>query len=1207
MRAKRLTAVYLLLASSGPAVAFAQDNAPAKLQIVSTFDGKDAGTRLVFRGGNLDHGPFVQVARGRANTRFEAQRERNGWVVKATPGAVPDLFRRNTRTLVVDWGAAKKRQRFDISPVEIADYDVRLRDGIAHVRLGITGTLLPGFQVFCADREEGIDIHASRFAPVPRGPGALPAVGAVRRTSSGYNVALRLLPQEAVLLTVLNSDGSRSSIVRATINKEQTDRSPFRHSSQRPAPVAIAIRVPVVSFKSVKDAEAELSQAGLIPVFLDQTLREVAARNIENLVVRAQGLQPGTRVNRGQTVLLSVSLRAETRPTSYADTDWRPADRTTLGLVATAPPVASSTEPAASATGTADERPDAPEAPTVLEKASRGPIEVTDEFGFAATMLRCRGVLVQGPPLLTEQGPPHELCLEATPEKVDDLRLLRTAMRSMTRPDVLKALDGSLPATVRRTIVQFEDQFLEHAIRGTESARLPIEPLIRGVANDLNIGLETPDLREALDAFEAYTRNRNAPQAFDRNRNGLLADDACCWFLIWSIKRGKYSPSADKSFPTTQQLADWELHADRVEDAAAELDESAENQPARSEFTTNQGPAGLKAPDKADAETDREGPPSTDGPPTGSPVAGSTQAPPSTTETDDAGSAESSVVKMPDKRPSKSAASVGPATVSRSLTPTKVRVPAVNGKAFGAASRLLKAKGLAWLPQDRLLPTDRVARTTPKAKTWVATGSTVKLALERRVPEATKQTYEHAHERLVAKRFAVRLNVKSPQSADVVRNQSPPAGSYASLGSPVRLELLRSVPDFRGVPVSVAAARLRELELNTDDLGGAVAPPLLVLGQEPEPGEAVPPGSKVILAPGVPVPALTRLSVVRADELLRQSALTTASQPGHPSDVVLAQRPEAHTAERPSIVPPGAAIDLAFAAVIPALQGRPLLDALQELNDRNLVGQAEQASSNPEARIASQQPAPNTLVDRQQAVVAYTVAVPVPPLTGKPLFEAARLLREADLSMAPDPSASSQDIVLEQAPERGSYVPIGFPVRLEPGVAVPLLVGGTPDDADRILRPTGLRGQIIARNREITQQSAADGSISVVGQRPNAGMIVRRSTVIQVAVVERVYAIPTPNVVGKARSEAHAILNQVGIRFAEQPPIVGRNQPRDPPTGPALVLAQVVPSGPVASEPIVVAQSPTAGMLIEPLRQQMVITLQTGGGAGLGGMGGGMF
>jgi serine/threonine-protein kinase len=198
-------------------------------------------------------------------------------------------------------------------------------------------------------------------------------------------------------------------------------------------------------------------------------------------------------------------------------------------------------------------------------------------------------------------------------------------------------------------------------------------------------------------------------------------------------------------------------------------------------------------------------------------------------------------------------------------------------------------------------------------------------------------------------------------------------------------------------------------------------------------------------------------------------------------------------------------------------------------------------------KVIATDPPPNTGVKKTDKILLRVGAPPdkvsVPDLTGKTPEEAAQLLAQAKLSVAPNPGTVQVEDeklvgkVAEQNPPAGQSVNIGTQISISIGkapdtITVPNLIGQTFERAKTNLEELGFK----VERKDVSSDKPAG---TVVDQNPSSGKHKPGTTVTLSVSNEDQKKIRMPDLVGKTPEEARNILRSRGwtgdLQVIEQP------------------------------------------------------------------------
>jgi serine/threonine-protein kinase len=257
---------------------------------------------------------------------------------------------------------------------------------------------------------------------------------------------------------------------------------------------------------------------------------------------------------------------------------------------------------------------------------------------------------------------------------------------------------------------------------------------------------------------------------------------------------------------------------------------------------------------------------------------------------------------------------------------------------------------------------------------------------------------------------------------------------------------------------------------------------------------------------------------------------------------------------------------------VPDVVGFTPEEARKALEEANLQYQEQSApSSDPDkGKAIKQDPAPQAQVTPSSTVTVtvgtgMTIVVVPDGLVGKDVEDATAALEAAGLtavtSEADGTEPQNQVTAADYRP--GQQIPSGSPVTLTYSnnslMIMPSLQNQTPDQAAATLNEVGWAGDASTLTKT-EQPTASKGLIgAVITQNPSVGSTVKKiGTPVSVGV--GTLKITVPNVVGKTREQAAALLDQAGatnVTFADA---------GTPPRGQAKkVQGQSVPANTVVS------------------------------------------
>lgn len=410
-----------------------------------------------------------------------------------------------------------------------------------------------------------------------------------------------------------------------------------------------------------------------------------------------------------------------------------------------------------------------------------------------------------------------------------------------------------------------------------------------------------------------------------------------------------------------------------------------------------------------------------------------------------------------------------------------IRVPTrLSGKMADKVAASIREVGLAVERNRRLFRSDKVVSTQPQEGTWVAPTQHVTLHVARKVHDVKNWQVQQAIKTLKEQEFVPQPLVRRAYKAgDVVAAQEASdadAEGYLKLGGEVTLDVRRPVPKVEGLNLKDALALLVEKE------GFQRA--------------------------GVESPVL--------------------------ADVVQEQDPPYHRPGAASLAEVGSVVRLTrLRTPVPDLAGKSLLEAktyaetwklLSEL--RLNLKQSGVTTRLPVAKVLSQSPPANTLVDRSREHVDIQLVVPLPELGAATttIAQARQKLQGSDLKAevetknyrADDRVLNYRALAESVSAGTTAYVKPGTVVRLAAGRQVPNLARRTWQDAENALAQRGLRGT----------PPAGEPPGSFVFEVPSAGKLVNPDQPVTLVPGERI-----PPLEGRAVEDANRLVAARGLRL----------------------------------------------------------------------------
>jgi len=418
------------------------------------------------------------------------------------------------------------------------------------------------------------------------------------------------------------------------------------------------------------------------------------------------------------------------------------------------------------------------------------------------------------------------------------------------------------------------------------------------------------------------------------------------------------------------------------------------------------------------------------------------------------------------------------------------------------------------------------------------------------------------------------------------------------------------VPDLSGSDQGTALKGLQEAGLQArvfNDFSSSHARGK-VMGQLPAAGLTAPVGSEVVLlvssgkSEAAETPVLLPDLVGKREEdaiaELQRSALaaqvTRDFSPTVPEGVVMAQLPNrASLAAAPKrslawlwillalLVVAGAVAAFLLLGqgkkvVVPDVEGKPVAEAVAEIEDAGLEAKVEEADEDAEGEegtVVKEDPPAGTEVDEGDEITLDVIRPPeqvdVPDVVGLSQDEATGKLEDAGLrpNVKTETSESVKEgNVISQSPEAGTKADPGSRVDITVAkapeapkqVEVPDVTGASQSDAESKLKDVGLGVDV----SEIPSENVDKGD--VIAQLPAAGTIVSPDTTVAIVVSTGPPAedasVEVPSVVGQELNDAEEALTKLGL-VANPTPVAGTAENKGDVLAQAPDAGTMVPPG----------------------------------------------
>jgi serine/threonine-protein kinase len=231
---------------------------------------------------------------------------------------------------------------------------------------------------------------------------------------------------------------------------------------------------------------------------------------------------------------------------------------------------------------------------------------------------------------------------------------------------------------------------------------------------------------------------------------------------------------------------------------------------------------------------------------------------------------------------------------------------------------------------------------------------------------------------------------------------------------------------------------------------------------------------------------------------------------------------------------------------VPNVVGKRSSAAAQQLQDAGFEVNMIPFESDDvaEGRVAGQRPGPGEMADEGSTVTLQVSSgpgeAPIPLVQGLPADEAEERLREAGFPSERRGEFSDtvrNGRVIETSPSAGANVRKGTTVTLvvsrgKEKVAVPDVVGGTREDAERTLQDAGFQVSVSEEESEDEEPG------TVLRQDPAAGTEIARGKTVSIVVAEAPADVPVPGVIDATEEEATQTLEDAGFEVdVERTPV----------------------------------------------------------------------
>ncbi len=499
----------------------------------------------------------------------------------------------------------------------------------------------------------------------------------------------------------------------------------------------------------------------------------------------------------------------------------------------------------------------------------------------------------------------------------------------------------------------------------------------------------------------------------------------------------------------------------------------------------------------------------------------------------------------------------------------KIKVPKLIGLKIGQAiSKLDQSKlnlgTIKKVEKDQQI--DRIIGQEPSAGSLVAEGTEVDVEIAESVrvvvPDLIGLSLNETEH--VLKNAGLKLSEEEPDVAESeapegsIVSQKPLPGAKVVKGTAIRIVLAKPihviVPVISGLTVDEGAvvlenAKLRLAEPPYEERGDT-EPYGTILEQAPAAGESVPRFTAInVVVSGphkVEVPDLTGKTTSEGSESLRKAAALLLQRLGRPPfppglslgdqeniegekniGKIIKQTPAAEQ-WGPLYGTVDVEVAVALSIEVPSLLGLTVAKARETLEKKGLVlGGTQSRPDIAKAKtIVDQKPDPGSKVpkgSKVDVVIAGAYLVKVPDLAKKNLVYAREITKSRGLELRNDPVSHpfpDQVWIKSQNPPAGKMVPLRSHIDVEFITEVPNVVGKQVNAGRQLLKKIGLKLQV-ASEKESTRPAG-----EILEQEPQAKEKVLLGSIVKVVLSKGLTFVAVPDVVGKQKTQAEAILKE---------------------------------------------------------------------------------
>ena len=846
------------------------------------------------------------------------------------------------------------------------------------------------------------------------------------------------------------------------------------------------------------DAVKRAIDTGFVPVVFDvNSLNEVTLEQARDAVLLRQGIEGGTKALSGETLLLGVRIANEDDEFTAVQADNNPIHLD--ALLEPASPLGFVALPGVK-TGIEGGQTAAQRESIEMEPPLPADFDLPSIAKTGATLGSAPGDVVAGSAntpgdnTASPDGSISDQLPEVKPAAVVSLTLdpginlippeanengIRSSLLQVVLDRIAPAIGRSNPpgiigTTISHVVKNYEKSFVA-ALGSQPQGQIPSELMCDAVVEQLGVQLKDEERKSALNSWQQHCKGRQNVKHFDFNSNGLVADDAAIWYIVWLHEHGHFDVS------TTMQVA-----AGAAGNKVAVLPDAPIPPDWSKGLTIVEGRLRIEDAPLQNAPSSQTG---------------------------NNPSATSQSTKKPKAQEAKSSSAVtgikipkAEKEVEQIARPGLIRVPdELTDRMAKDALATLQGIGLKPTSSKKLISTDRVVAVNPASGTWVKPETAIQFDVLRRVPTVVGTSAAEAKRKLQEFQLTGKSDVAfSVLTDDIVSSQEPAEGEYVQPGAAVALQFKRKVPRIEGLSYSDAEKAIADNGFKSSIPEGLVVLATDVVAKQKPPHEVN--GKAVYGDPGAAVQVSRVLTIVpnlvgsdldsaetldgavaalNSNRLEHQVASPSTS---YTSARVLRQNP----APRSLIDRTTQQVQIELVVPLPALEpGTPISFARQQLEERDLTPQLSIENVLEEDVVTGYTSDTSIQTSRSGgfvspgSTIALTVGRAMLNVEGQLWTDAIATLNERNLSASPLNGELPGTYVYRSTPAAGEFVDPRNAVLLHPGEKVPDVQQSVLETAVMTIQNAGLSWRIV-RNGEIENAQIANRKV-VQAQFPAPG------------------------------------------------------------------------------------------------------------------------